>query len=217
MATTTEHWRWLPTPGGADDRLRLDQPLGADVLQTIASNATLAARQNNLGTLWEHPGGDVWEDLATSDPAPDSLYWHRENAAGVFVRYAGAHRIRPYGETTRWPTIELRGRAMAPAPYTTGLVLVARATPGLPSTSDLWGVATATTTSFSDLAISLDMRAERAGRESIACRPAGSASVPEESGEMPLVHIYVGAWCSSASGLAKGTISGLTVFLKAPA
>lgn len=216
MGTTTEHWRWLPTPVGADDRLRLDQPLGADALQTIASNACHAARQNNLGTLWEHPGGDVWETLANADPAPDSLYWHREDSAGVFARYAGAHRIRPYGETSRWPTIELRARFQAPSTYTTGIVLVARRTPGLPSTSDLWGVATTTSTSFAAASISLEMADQWIGRETIACRPAGSASVPEESGELPLVHLYVGAWCASASGAAKGALSGLTIFLKAP-
>lgn len=217
MATTIGHWRHLPTPLGADDRLELDAPLGADVLQTLSSNATHAARQNNLGTLWEHPGGDVWENLSTSGDAPNVLYWHREDSAGVFVRYCGAHRIRPYGERLTWPTIELRCRATAPSTYTTGVVLVARSTRGLPSVSDLWGQDTTTSTTMDDLSISLAMTDQWAGRETIACRAAGATTVPEESGDMPLVHLYVGAWCASGSGAAKGNLSGLTIFLKAPA
>ena len=103
MGTTTGHWRHLPTPLGGDDRLELDAPLGADVLQTIASNATHAARQNNLSVLWEHPGGDVWTDLGTVfyPEHVDRLQWWEEDANGVFVRYAGAFRVRSYGETSR--------------------------------------------------------------------------------------------------------------------
>lgn len=218
MATTTGHWRWLPTPLGADDRLELDAPGGSDVLQTIASNATHAARQNNLSTLWEHPGGDVWTDLYAllgDDPA-DALQWWKEDGDGVFARYLGAHRIRPHGEASTWPTIELRARAVAPSTYTTGLVLVARPVPGRPSSADLHASVTTTSTTLTDVSLSLALDASRLGSEDIVCATPGATTPPAERGTLSLVHLYLGAWCTSGPGLSKGSLSGLTVFLKAP-
>lgn len=216
MATTTGHWRELPTALGADDRLELDAPLGAGVLQTIASGATHAARQNNLATLWEHPGGDVWTDLATYFYPVDNLHWWGEDSAGVFARYCGAFRVRLYGETTRLPTIELRARYAAPSTYTTGLMLVARRERGRPSGSDQFALATTTSTSLVDVSLSIALRDATLGREAFACRAAGSTDLPDEAGDMPLVHLYVGAWCTSGSGAAKGSLSGLTIFLQEP-
>lgn len=216
MTTTLGHWRHLPTALGADDRLELDSALGSDVLQTITSNATHAARQNELGTLWEHPGSDVWETLLPGVTGPNAINWSGEDSAGVFVRYCGAWRLRRYGETDTWPTIELRARIVAPATYTTGIILVARRERGRPTNADPYDSATTTSTSLTDVSLSITPRLDLIGREDFACRPAGSTDIPVESGTLPLVHLYVGAWCTSDSGAAKGSFSGITVFLGPP-
>lgn len=223
MATTTGFWRHLPTPLGADDRLALDAPLGAGTLQTIASNATHAARQNNLGTLWEHPGGDVFATMDGSDPADDLAWWRTDVAdggfiGGAFVRYCGAHRIRPWGETTSYPSIELRARMSAPSGYGTGIVLVARPAIARPSSGDLHTSTTTISTTPVDVSLSLASERIRAalGSQSVACRTPGDATLPTETGDLPIVHLWVGAWCTSNSSGSKGNLSGLTIFLKAP-
>mgnify|MGYP000939987664 CR=1 FL=1 len=216
MGTTTGFWRELPTALGAEDRLELDAPLGAGVLQTAASSACHAARQNNLATLWEHPGGDVWENLTSAFYPVDNLHWWGEDSAGVFARYCGAFRLRPFGETQRLPTIELRARYAAPSTYTTGIMLVARRERGRPSGSDQFALATTTSTSLTNVSLSIATRAESIGREAIACRAAGVTDLPDEQGDLPLVHLYVGAWCTSGGGAAKGSLSGISIFLKEP-
>lgn len=218
MTTTLGFWRHLPTALGADDRLELDAPLGADVLQTIASNACHAARQNELATLWEHPGGDVWTDLDAGGGSPaDDLAWYGLDSAGIFVRYAGAWRLRRWGETIQWPTIELRARIAAPSTYETGLILVARRERGRPTSADQYDFTTTTSTSLVDASLSITPRDATLGREAMTCRAPGSTDIPVESGELPLVHLYVGAWCTSGSGMAKGSLSGITIFLGPPA
>jgi hypothetical protein len=56
MTTTINRWVHLAAAGGAADVLRADQPGGAGAFQIAASNATLAARENGLRTLWEDAG-----------------------------------------------------------------------------------------------------------------------------------------------------------------
>lgn len=217
MSTTLGFWRHLPTALGADDRLKLDAPLGADVLQTIASNATHATRQNELSTLWEHPGGDVWADLQGGGASPpDDLVWWGEDGDGIWVRYAGAWRLRRYGETERWPSIELRARIAAHATYETGLLLAVRSTRGRVTSADQYDFATTTNTSLTDVSLSIIPEERSLGREQMVCRSPGATGIPVETGELPLVHLYVGAWCTSASGAAKGSFSGVTIFLEPP-
>lgn len=219
MSSTIGFYRRLPTPLGADDRLELDAPLGADVLQTLASNATHLARQNELGTLWEHPGGDVWTDLVSgTDPLDpvSGIQWGELDSAGVFVRYAGCWRLRPYGETGLWPKIEMRARIAAPSTYTTGILLVARAAQGRSFSTDQQDFATTTSTSLASVSATIEPVQRTRGREAITCRAATSTEPSEEAGELPLVHLYVGAWCTSGSGAAKGSLSGITIFLSPP-
>lgn len=214
--TTIGHWRHLPTPLGADDRLELDAPLGADVLQTLASNATHAARHNELGTLWEHPGGDVWTALQGGGGSPaDDMTWWGLDGDGVFARYAGAWRLRRWGETLLWPSIELRARIAAPSTYTTGIVLVARRERGRPTSADQYDAVTTTSTSLTDVSLLITPEERTLGTEAFSCVSPGATGIPDEAGDLPLVHLYVGAWCTSGSGAAKGSLSGFSLFLGA--
>ena len=113
MSTITTAGRWiaLPTAGGAADRARANQPADGALMQVLASNATLAARENGLRTLWERGPAEVYLDI----PSPHSddpawFPWSITNASGYMLEYAGVHRVRPWGETQNAPRIVLATR-----------------------------------------------------------------------------------------------------------
>ena len=101
--TTAGIWIDLPASGGAADRFRADQPLGAGLVQIASSNAEFACRENNLRTLWEHPGfTDINGTLILFGSPSSNVFefpWDSVPGFGppVGVAYAGAHRM-PLGE-----------------------------------------------------------------------------------------------------------------------
>ena len=213
MSIVVAPWIDLPTSGGAADRLRADQPGGAGVLQIAASNATLAARENGMRTLWESYGSS--SVYTTTDPtAWTDTDWGREDSAGWYVRCAGVHRLRTYGEQSRLPRVELRCRALAPSTYTTGVLLLLAPRLDQPAlTPGLYGTATTTSTSLTALRVTLTPELSVLGTRS--CSLSGASGV-EEQGQVTEVAVWVAAWCTSASSLAKGALYGVTVFLREP-
>lgn len=215
--TTAETWLWLPTPGGGLDHLRANQPGSSGLFQILSSNATHLARENGLRVLWEDRGGEFWEDLDDGGTGNDPTYlrWEDLDADGVYARYAGTFRVRLWGETASLPRIELRARAAAPSTYTVGVALLVT-TPGaspLSRTVGGYAVATTTSTSITDLAVSLTAypltHLEGVGRDP-------STRAVEERGDYTNVALWVGAWCTSGSSGSKGQLYGPTVFLRPP-
>jgi hypothetical protein len=222
--TTIGRWIWLPTPGGGDDRLAADLPLGAGLMATLASNACHAARENGLRPLWEHPGAEVFRGLYFgNDPGNGAFPWRGIGAVGaettppllltgLLAVHAGVYRVRRYGETRQWPTIRLQARCLSSSvAFNTGIVVVAVAMGGDPSTGRA-AFATTTSTTFVDLTADLELRDSDLFTGNISPDPDG-----DESGSMPTVALYVGAWNDSDGvGGAKGNTSSLSLFMVEP-
>jgi hypothetical protein len=213
MSTTTTIGRWLDI---AAARASKNQPLGAGLMQMMASNATHAARENEIRPLWEHPGdANIYADLPLGGvPFFD---WDTESSAGRFTAFCGIHRARRYGETIKFPRLELRYRGLAPSTYDLGVILLAMPGPGQPSTSGVYDTLITSATSLTACKITLDLSALNVGSSLIAPRTGtGAITTLPESGRVPSVAVYVGAWCTSGSGGAKAEMRGMTLFLREP-
>lgn len=214
--TTTGTWIRLPTALGADDRLRADQSGDAAVFQILASNATLATRENELRTVWERGPVQVWADCTTSDDERTFL-WSGTEADGVLAQYVGTVRVRLYGETARPPRVVLACRGAAPGGQTLGVILMALPAfaapdPGAP----MQAVARTTSTTVVDLTATVNLTAESLGVTAIAPPATGSPPAVDETGTMTSVDLYVGAYCTSNGSGSKASLGGLTVYLAEP-
>jgi hypothetical protein len=212
-------WIDLPASGGAADRFRADQPLGAGLVQIASSNAEFACRENNLRTLWEHPGfTDVDGTLslfgspsATVEEFPWDMIQTAPSAVGV--AYAGAHRMRGYGSTGDLPLITISARLKAGG-GTAGVVLVANGG-GRPQPSDRYEVIGSTSAPYERKTATLALTLGDVFSRSIAplvedTTPPGA---PIEPGVDTIVHLWVGVWNSSG---AKTSTRGMTIYLGAP-
>ena len=212
-------WIDLPASGGVADRFRADQPLGAGLVQIASSNAEFACRENNLRTLWEHPGfTDIDGTLslfgspsATVEEFPWDMIQTAPSAVGV--AYAGAHRMRGYGSTGVLPLITISTRLKASGD-TAGVVLVANGG-GRPQPSDPYVVLSSTSTPYERKTGTLALTLGDVFSRSIAplvedTTPPGE---PIEPGVDTIVHLWVGVWNSNAS---KTSTRGMTIYLGAP-
>lgn len=215
MPTTIGRWIHLPASGGADDRFRPDQPLGAGLMQIASSNATLAARENGLGVLWEHPGAtDIQGGLNFgTDPAPAFPWDADPGPTSPLVLFAGVHRIRPWGETGRYPRVKLAVELISDGSSTAGVILVGRPTMGRPAPGDLHDVKTTTTSIVADL----ELEVFDAHVTSRLVLPVTGTAVPAqppiEEGRHTEMAFYVGVWNGSGG---KTDIGSLTLYLAAP-
>ena len=211
-------WIDLPTSGGVADRFRADQPLGAGLVQIASSNADFACRENNLRTLWEHPGFtdiDGRLDLFGSPSATVLEFpWDAvPGSSAVGVAYAGAHRMRGYGSTGDLPLITISARLKAGG-GTAGVVLVANGG-GRPQPSDPYAVIGSTSTPYERKTATLALTLGDVFSRSIApvvedTTPPGA---PIEPGVDSIVHLWVGVW----NGIgAKTSTRGMTIYLGAP-
>lgn len=214
MSDVTTIGRWLDI---AAARAAKNQPLGAGHMQMMASNATLAARENEIRPLWEHPGSsNVYADLPLGGvPFFD---WDTEETAGRFTAFCGVHRARRYGETIKYPRLELRLRGLAPSTFQLGVILVAMPGPGQPSAgTGLYTTLTTGSTSLTPMKLTLDLAPLAMGSSLIAPRTGtGTITTLPESGRVPSVAVYVGAWCTSGGSGAKAEMRGMTLFLREP-
>jgi len=211
--TTAGIWIDLPTSGGASDRLALDEPGGAGLFQIAASNAALAARENGLRPLFDDFGSsDVHEDLLVAGN-PATFWWRAEDSDGVWVRFAGIYRVRLYGETATPPRLHLACRALAPSGFETGVILAVSRGVSFPE-GGIYAAATTTSTTLDDLAVTLTLRPEDLQSEPLSLQSGGAAV--SEAGTFTTVGVWVGAWCTSGSGAAKGAVHGVTVLLREP-
>jgi hypothetical protein len=212
-------WIDLPTSGGAADRFRADQPLGAGLVQIASSNAEFACRENNLRTLWEHPGfTDIDGTLslfgspsATVEEFPWDMIQTAPSAVGV--AYAGAHRMRGYGSTGVLPLITISARLKAGG-GTAGVVLVANGG-GRPQPRDPYVVISSTSATYERKRGTRALTLGNVFSRSIAplvedTTPPGE---PIEPGVDTIVHLWVGVWNSSG---AKTSTRGMTIYLGAP-
>lgn len=216
--TTAGIWIDLPTSGGVADRFRADQPLGAGLVQIASSNADFACRENNLRTLWEHPGFTDIDGTLSLFGSPSSSVlefpWDAvPGSATVGVAYAGAHRMRGYGSTGVLPLITISARLKAGG-GTAGVVLVANGG-GRPQPSDRYEVITSISTPYERKTASLALTLGDVFSRSIAplvedTTPPGE---PIEDGVDSIVHLWVGVWNSSG---AKTSTRGMTIYLGAP-
>lgn len=213
--TTAGTWIRLPTALGADDRARADQSGDAALFQILASNATLAARENELRTLWERGPIQVWADCTVTDN-PDTLRWNAAESDGVLAQYAGTYRVR-LNEQGRAPRLVLAARGAAPAAQTLGIVMIAQRAFGPPNpVSATRDVARTTSTTVTDLGVELALTSALLGMTTVAPPATGSPPVVDEAGEMTSIDVYVGAYCTSNSSGAKASIGTIVLYLKEP-
>ena len=211
-------WIDLPTSGGVADRFRADQPLGAGLVQIASSNAEFACRENNLRTLWEHPGfTDVDGTLSLFGSPSSNVFefpWDAvPGASAVGVAYAGAHRMRGYGSTGDLPLITISARLKAGG-GSAGVVLVANGG-GRPQPGEPYVVLTSTSTPYERKTATLALTLGGVFSRSIApvvedTTPPGA---PIEPGVDTIVHLWVGVWNGTA---AKTSTRGMTIYLGAP-
>ena len=211
-------WIDLPASGGASDRFRADQPLGAGLVQIASSNAEFACRENNLRTLWEHPGfTDIDGTLNLfSSPSSSVLEFPWDAVPGssaVGVAYAGAHRMRGYGSTGALPKITISTRLKAGG-GAAGVVLVANGG-GRPQARDPYVSIGSTSGTYErkrgDLVLTLgDVFSRSIAPVVEDTTPPGE---PIEDGVDSIVHLWVGVWNSIA---AKTSTRGMTIYLGAP-
>ena len=217
MSTITTAGTWVRLPLGADDPARADEPGSAALFAIIASNATHAARENELRTLWELGPTEVYADCTVSDD-PRTLRWSAILGDGVLATFCGRHRVRLFGETQQAPTITLAVRASAPSGETVGVVLVVQPAFGAPDPlASMQDVARTTATTPTRLEATITLTPEALAQHSFApSTGSGTPSSVDEQGTMTEVSIFVGAWCTSNSGSAKGIFGGFTVYLGSP-
>ena len=224
MSTITTAGRWiaLPTAGGASDRARANQPADGALMQVLASNATLACRENGLRTLWERGPAEVY--LNTPAPYPDQpgwFPWSINDPAGYLIEYAGVHRVRKWGETQSAPRIVLATRGMvSSALYDLVVSLYVIPLSGFPTTTTLYATARTHATTMTDMEAVFTLTPEvlSAGARNEVPAPGVSPPVPvTESGPDASVALYVGGYCTSNSSSSKGNIGGLTIYLEEPA
>ena len=213
----------LPAAGGADDRFRAGQPLGAGSVQILASNAALIARANSLRTLWECPGqGDIAGTLGVGASAglttrPDLFPWDADpfDAASVMVWFAGVHRIRPWGETNLWPQVVLSARIGAGGGSTAGIILCGRPAMGRPQPDDLYAVATNTGPTLARVQATIYPTDRSVGPRLVA--PLDETTVPSpppaEMGRDTVMAFYVGVY---TNGAGKANARGMTLYLAPP-
>ena len=210
-------WIDAAASGGARDVLAADQPLGAGAVQRLASNATLLARENGLRPLWQDAGTDDVRCFLSYD-TPDSFTWDLAPVDGGAVWYAGAHRVRQYGEQSAMPRLRLAARIAAPSTYEAGVILVARPDAARPSGSDAYAIASTTSTVMTDITATIALTPSTLRGEDFRPR-IGSDTPPriaEELGAESVVHVWVGAYRTGGAGSWKAAVAGLTVYLLAP-
>jgi hypothetical protein len=211
-------WIDLPTSGGVADRFRADQPLGAGLVQIASSNADFACRENNLRTLWEHPGfTDIDGTLNlfgyTTSEVIEFPWDAVPGSSAVGVAYAGAHRMRGYGSTGVLPKITISARLKAGG-GAAGVVLVANGG-GRPQARDPYVSIGSTSGTYErkrgDLVLTLgDVFSRSIAPVVEDTTPPGE---PIEDGVDSIVHLWVGVWNSIA---AKTSTRGMTIYLGAP-
>lgn len=215
MPTTIDRWIHLPASGGAADRFRPDQPLGAGLMQIASSNATLAARENGLGVLFEHPGAIDVQGGLDHGTDPEAFPWDAyPSSTTPLVIFAGVHRLRTWGETSRYPKVKLAGELIADGASTAGIILVGRPTMGRPSPGDRSAnVTTTTSVTFSiELPTLYDFHVE----SRLVLPVTGNATPtqpPVEEGRHTEMAFYIGVWNGTGG---KTTIGSLTLYLAPP-
>lgn len=224
MSTTEsiDRFIFLPTSGGADDRLRADQPLSSGTMQILASNAHLASVANGSRHLWEHPGeGNISGVLGygTSAGAGTDIYsfnWDDDpfSGTGVISYFCGLHRIRPTprGE---WPTVTLSALAANGGASTTGIILCGRAAVGRPQPVDLYGTATTTSGTLASVAASITPTNAHVGTRIVAPidESAAAGTPPAEMGRDTVMAFYVGVY---TTGAGKANVRALSLYMTPP-
>jgi hypothetical protein len=225
MSTTRGLTRWLhlPAAGGANDRLRADQPLSSGTMQILASNAYLGCYENELRTLWECPGeADIAGTLGYGTSAgsgttdPYAFDWDADPFSSSTVRswFCGLHRIRTMPDG-RWPTIVLAALAMNGGASTTGIILVGRPAMGRPQPGDLWGTGSTTSGTLASVSASLTITEGHVGSRIVAPidEAAAAGTSPAEMGRETVMAFYAGVY---TDGAGKATVRRLSLYMTPP-
>ncbi len=217
-----DRWLHLPAAGGANDRLRADQPLSSGTMQILASNAYLGCYENELRTLWECPGGtDIAGTLGygTSAGAGTDIYqfdWDADPFSSSTVRswFCGLHRIRTMPDG-RWPTIVLAALAMNGGASTTGIILCGRPAVGRPQPGDLYGTGSTTSGTLASVSASLTITEGHVGSRIVAPldEAAAAGTSPAEMGRETVMAFYAGVY---TDGAGKATVRQLSLYMAPP-
>ena len=224
MSTITTAGRWitLPTAAGTSDRARANQPADGALMVVTASNATLACRENGLRTLWERGPAEVYNN--TPAPHPDDpawMPWDATDPSGYLIDYAGAHRVRLYGETQQAPRIVLATRGLvSDVAYKLVVALYVIPLGGYPNAQTSLAYASTSATTMTDLNAVYTVTPSdlSASVRNEVPSPGTVPPVPvTDMGPDTAVALYVGAYCTSGSSASKAHLGGLTIYLEEPA
>lgn len=216
-----DRWVHLPAAGGANDRFRADQPLSSGTMQIAASNAYIAAYENECRCLWENPGEtDIAGTLGygTSAGAGTDIYqfdWDADPFSSSTVRswFCGLHRIRTMPDG-RWPAIVLAALALNGGASTT-IILCGRPAVGRPQPGDLYGTASTTSGTLTSVAASIAIAEGHVGSRLVAPidEAAAAGTPPAEMGRETVMAFYVGVY---TSGAGKATVRQLSLYMAPP-
>lgn len=219
---TIGRWIHLPAAGGANDRFRADQPLSSGTMQIAASNAYIAAYENECRCLWECPGeSDIAGTLGYGTSAgsgttdPSAFDWNADPFSSSTVRswFCGLHRIRTMPDG-RWPTIVLAALAMNGGARTT-IILCGRPAVGRPQPGDLYGTASTTSGTLASVSASIAITEGHVGSRIVAPldEAAAAGTPPAEMGRETVMAFYVGVY---TSGAGKATVRQLSLCMDPP-
>ena len=191
-------------------------------MQVLASNATLACRENGLRTLWECGPAEVYLDTpAPHNDQPEWMPWNAASTSGYLMAYAGTHRVRLWGESYSAPRIVLATRgSVSNAIYDLVVSLYVIPLSGYPTPQTAYATARTHSTTMASLVAeySLALSDIDAGQRHETPMPGVSPPVPvTEMGQDCAVALYVGAYCTSNSSGNKAHLGGLTIYLEEPA
>lgn len=201
----------------------------------VVSDLNHASNENPLRTLFTHRGfvgakslyGAPYFDAGTA-PTPEAInYTNPIDATGEYTGRAslrmGSHAIHRVGATLQWPKVQLQCRVKAPSTYTVGIVLaVCHGRNSAPSNAigvRAWANTTVTSTTYVDTTLTVALVDSHLGREHVEIASGSTArgTAPlAESSDREMITVWMGAYCTSGSAAAVGSIAGITCYLLEP-
>lgn len=229
MPNLTRYLRHVPSATtGSTAPFDENQGFGAGRHQLLlASNARYLLQRNAVRPLATHPGvKDFWRgslrgisSTFTGTPGPDEVQWQRRASDGSLAIHLGTHVVKPYPGDTRLPQLVVRYRiALDDAGDTAGVVLLAEPG-GYPNGRSHSTGTTHTGTSWSAGSLSLSLEDRDVRRVRLLPVGGTSADAPAEEGDVLLVSVWLGGYCSSNQDAPgrRASIAGITLGLEPPA
>ncbi len=221
-----------PGTGGGSDPTTDLRALWSATGTLLVSDTNHLATENPLRTLYTNRGAVGTKslyapafDAYTAAPAPEQINWEPPidptgGRTGKFSLHLGSHALHRSGDGLRWPKVVCKFKVLAPSTYVVGYVLVvARGRNGWPSNTCDYDRGVTSSTSYTDVTLTVQLRDEDVANETVELAPGYTASGPDatpETATVNIVNVWLGAYCSSNSSAHVGSISGVSCYLVDP-